>query len=436
MLRVSKTFAISAKRSIYARSLQHIKLESNLIPNKRSFSESPSPEQSEVKNKSLWERWFGKESTVAPASFKNRWAMVVPAIAGHMCIGSPYAWSLVADVITRENGFVASTGSDWTLMETALPLSMVFLMHGLSATLLGKWQVAVGPRKSNILAAVTFGGALGLGALGIHLHCLPLLYLGYGFLGGVGMGFGYTPPVQTLMQWFPDKKGIASGITIAGFGSGALIFTPIYQSLMQKFAQLPDYLGPAENFVTKIMDGKLYADVNGQLVEVVQAGAAELAKIPFTLSEGLYVVGTGNTGAAAALATMGAAYFSIIAASSFLIKNPHPSYVPDTTLAPAASSPNLESKQPSATIVKGPDMTVEEVMKTSQFPLLGLTFFCLASGGMGLFSVAKPMMSEVFSKVLPTVVTSAFATKFVLMVSGGNLGRLNILLLRVFSLCY
>lgn len=427
MLRLSKTIANSTTRKLYNRTAQHVVSPSGFVQhdiNKRAFSQISTPEKSESKDNSLWERWFGKESTVAPASFKNRWAMVVPAIAGHMCIGSPYAWSLVADVITRENGFVASTGADWTLMETALPLSMVFLMHGLSATLLGKWQVKVGPRKSNMLAAITFGGALGLGALGIHYHCLPLLYLGYGFLGGVGMGFGYTPPVQTLMQWFPDKKGIASGITIAGFGSGALIFTPIFQSLMQKFSKLPDYLGPAENYVTKIMDGKLYADVNGQFTEVVQAGAAELAKIPFTLSEGLYVVGTGNTGAAAALATMGAAYFTVITASSLMIKNPHPSYVPEG-MAAASPVTSTDNKQPATAIVKGPDMTVDEVMKTSQFPLLGLTFFCLASGGMGLFSVAKPMMSEVFSKVLPTVVTSAFATKFVLMVSGGNLGKRN-----------
>jgi MFS family permease len=367
-------------------------------------------------NGGLWERWLGKGNLYAKEDFKNRWAMVLPAMACHMCIGSPYAWSLVADVITREQGFVASTASDWTLMETALPLSLVFFFHGLSSSILGKWQVANGPKKSMFLSSFAFAGSLLAGAAAIHFHSLPLLYLGYGALGGIGMGLGYTPPVQTLMQWFPDKKGIASGITIASFGSGALIFTPIMQSLMAKFSKLPEYLGPAENFATSVVDGKMFADVNGKLVEVIQAGAAEIAKVPYDLSEGLYLVGSGDTGAATALATLGAAYFAVIMASSLAIKNPHPTYVPESMMVT-----NGDNKT-APVVAPGPDFSVEEVMKKPQFYLLGTTFFCLAAGGMGLFSVAKPMMSEVFSKVLPAVVTPDFAAKFVLMVSAGNLG--------------
>ena len=100
----------------------------------------------------------------------------------------------------------------------------------------------VGARKAMAAASIAFGGGLTLGAAGLYLHSLPLLYLGYGFLGGTGIGLAYTPPVQTLMQWFPDKKGIASGLTIAGFGSGALLFTPCVQYLMKQFAVLPQYL--------------------------------------------------------------------------------------------------------------------------------------------------------------------------------------------------
>lgn len=108
----------------------------------------------------------------------------------------------------------------------------------------------------------------------------------------IGIGLAYTPPVQTLLQWFPDKKGVASGLTIAGFGSGALFFTPAIQFLMNKFSRLPEYLGAIDKFATTAVDGKLFANVNGKLIEVVLAGPAELAKLSTSgLPEGLYIVG-------------------------------------------------------------------------------------------------------------------------------------------------
>eukprot|EP01041_Mallomonas_annulata_P011127 gene11128-23259_t len=361
---------------------------------------------------------YGPESNVASEKFKGRWLMAVPAFATHMCIGSPYAWSLMGDVLTRDIGVVASAASDWTLAEAALPLSIIFLMQGVCASLVGKWQMNVGPRGAMAAASVAFGGGMLLGAAAIHLHSLPLLYLGYGFLGGTGIGLAYTPPVQTLMQWLPDKKGIASGLTIAGFGSGALVFTPCIQALMKNFSKIPTYLGPAGDFVTKIVDGRLYADIDGKLVEVVEAGAKELAKLPYDLSEGLYVVGTGSTGAAESLAVMGAAYFSIMLASSLMIKKPHPSFVPEGMVVPSSAV----SSSSAPVVVPVADISVDEAMRKPQFHLLGVTFMCLSMGGMGLFSVAKPMMSEVFSGVLPTVVTAAFASQFLLTLSAANLG--------------
>eukprot|EP01040_Poterioochromonas_malhamensis_P010003 gene10003-10869_t len=327
-----------------------------LNPSNRYFSSTGNGEKpvEKVQKLSLFDRWFGKEASVASPTFKNRWAMVVPAVLTHICIGSPYGWSLVADIITREYGFVAPAAADWALMQTSMALSIVFAFHGLSATALGKWQLKVGPRKSMAYAALAFGGALGFGSLGVYLHNLPLIYLGYGALGGIGIGLGYTPP--------------------------------------------------------------LFADVNGQLVEVVQAGAAELSKIPYTLSEGLYVVGSGSTGAMEALGAIGAVYFAAMLASAITIKDPHPSY------APAVPVVTTTSSAPPVEVVKYEDVSVEDAVRSPQFPLLGLSFFCLAAGGMGIFSVAKPMMSEVFSSVLPTVVTSAFAAQFVLMLSAGNLG--------------
>ncbi|RYG65938.1 MFS transporter [archaeon] len=183
-------------------------------------------------SKSLLDRWFGLKSNIADtANLPPRWTMLVPAFMNHLCIGSPYAWSMMADELTRELGFVVSSAQDWTLMQAALPLSLVFIFQGLAAAYFGKWQIKVGVRKSLFAAASCFGGGLLVGSAGIYMHSLPLLYLGYGVLAGTGIGLGYTPPVQALMQWFPDKKGIASGITIAGFGSGALLFTQCIKEL-------------------------------------------------------------------------------------------------------------------------------------------------------------------------------------------------------------
>jgi len=372
---------------------------------------------------------FSLESNIASENFTNRWAMAVPAFATHLCIGAPWAWSLMADAVTREIGFVAPAAADWSLYEAAFPLSIVFLMQGMSATIVGKWQMKVGARMAMASSAFCFGGGLMLGAAGIKYHSLPLLYVGYGFLGGTGIGLAYTPPVATLMEWFPEKKGVASGLTIAGFGSAALLFTPSMQYLMKQFAKMPEYLGPAGKYITKVTDGRLFADVDGKLVEVVQAGAAELAKIPYSLPEGLYVVGSGSTGAAESLAVMGMAYFSVIMASALALRRPHPSFVekmtPKITTTTATTTKSGDAPAAAAAAVtapKVPDVSLEDSMKAPQFYLLGTTFFCLATGGMGIMSVAKPMMSEVFSHVLPLIVTSAFAGKFVLMLASGNLG--------------
>lgn len=124
-------------------------------------------------------------------------------------------------------------------------------------------------------------------------------------LGGTALGLCYTPPIQTLVSWFTDKKGTATGITIAGFGSGALLFTPAMQALMSKFSVLPEYIGPTNDHAVNIDCGNLFVEINGKAVQVVEALTSDLAKLPYEgLQEGLYVVGSGSTGAAEALAVM------------------------------------------------------------------------------------------------------------------------------------
>jgi hypothetical protein len=161
---------------------------------------------------------------------------------------------------------------------------------------------------------------------------------------GLGLGLSYTPCISTLIQWFPDKKGTASGITIAGFGSGALVFTPLVQNLTKYFSKLPEYLGNRNDFVLNNIEGKLYVDINGSSVQVVDAIAADVAKLPYALQEGLYVVGSGSTGAAETLAILGAGYFSVMLLSAMCLRLPEPGYTPGTMPSLSSSSVPVVSK--------------------------------------------------------------------------------------------
>ena len=152
----------------------------------------------------------------------------------------------------------------------------------------------------------------------------------------------YTPPIQALLEWFPDKKGLASGIVIAGFGSGALFFSPMMNNLMSKFSVMPQYLGQSISTVTQ--DGKLFTQIGDKMQEVVYATTTDLAKLPYSdLVEGFYAVGTGNTGVAAGLMAMGAIYAGTVMTSAFLIQRPEVGYLPDGYTPPKPSTTQVRS---------------------------------------------------------------------------------------------
>ena len=153
--------------------------------------------------------------------------------------------------LTCEYGFVTSAADDWSMADATWPLSFVFALQGISAAAAGRWQMKVGARLAMATAACCFGGGLMLGGVGIALHSKYMLYAGYGLLGGTGVGVAYTPPVQALIEWFPDKRGLASGLCVGGFGSGGLLFAPAVQGLMQNFSSMPTYLGGAIETVTR-----------------------------------------------------------------------------------------------------------------------------------------------------------------------------------------
>src|SRR4029079_1587153 len=189
---------------------------------------------------------FGKGRSTAPPGFTR--GRVPPAsVAIHLCIGSVYAWSIFNPPLTKVRGVVASAASDWTLSQVVWVFTVAIVCLGLSAAFAGKWLEHVGPRTVGTVAAICWGGGFLLGSLGIWLHQLWLLYFGYGMVGGCGLGLGYVSPVSTLIKWFPDRRGMATGLAIMGFGGGAIIGAPLIDRLVDSFHRPPEYLGTRES---------------------------------------------------------------------------------------------------------------------------------------------------------------------------------------------
>lgn len=165
---------------------------------------------------------------------KNRWFISLAAIGIHICIGSVYAWSVLTKPIMQEMGF--------TLKQTTWAFSLAILCLGLSAGFLGSYVEKYGPKKSGLVSMIFFGTGMFGTALALHWHSLMLLYVFYGIVGGIGLGIGYITPVSTLVKWFPDKRGFATGLAIMGFGFASLVAGPLMQFLVRE-------LGLVMNFV-------------------------------------------------------------------------------------------------------------------------------------------------------------------------------------------
>jgi len=192
--------------------------------------------------------FLDRESTIAPPGY-NRFLVPPAALAVHLSIGQAYAFSTFNLPLTKLIGLSHSTPDDWKLTEVGWTFSIAIAFLGLSAAAFGHWVDKVGPRKSMLTAALCFGGGFMVSAFGIRFHQLWLLYLGYGVLGGCGLGIGYISPVSTLIKWFPDRPGMATGMAIMGFGGGALIAAPLSIMLMEHFKTAVSN-GVLETFVT------------------------------------------------------------------------------------------------------------------------------------------------------------------------------------------
>jgi MFS family permease len=276
--------------------------------------------------------FLDRQSTVAPPGF-NRFLVPPAALAVHLSIGQAYAFSTFNLPLTKLIGLKASAPGDWDLKEVGWIFSIAIVVLGSSAAVFGRWVERVGPRKSMFAAALCFSGGFLVSAVGIHLHQLWIIYLGYGVLGGCGLGIGYISPVSTLIKWFPDRPGMATGMAIMGFGGGALIAAPLSVLLMDHFKT---------------------ATSNGVLETFV---------------------------------TMGVIYFMFMMIGVYSVRVPAADWKPEGWTAPA------QPKQ----LVTSANVAVDMAWRTPQFWLLWVVLCMNVSAGIGVLGQASPMIQEIFT---------------------------------------
>ena len=203
-----------------------------------------------------------RERIIAKAGF-NRWLVPPAALCIHLCIGMAYGFSVFwlplsraigitkSDVCPDQSIFAAlvTTTCDWKISDLGWMYTLFFVVLGSSAALWGGWLERAGPRKAGVVAALCWCGGLVLGAIGVYIHQLWILWLGSGVIGGIGLGLGYISPVSTLVKWFPDRRGMATGMAIMGFGGGAMIGAPLADLLMNYF-RTPTSVGVWQTFLT------------------------------------------------------------------------------------------------------------------------------------------------------------------------------------------
>lgn len=318
-----------------------------------------------------------------------------------------------------------------------------------------------------------YGGGVMLSSVGVALHQLPLIYLGFGVFAGLGHGISYVSPISTLIKWFPDRRGFATGTAVMGLGGGAIAITPLIEKLLSHNFKLPTFISDNKNEIANKFhmisndDGQHFININnnnvnidpniiqtisthnisnnidnGNFGQIVQITNQELAQSGFNetiqskiVDNGWYLVDTiGNTGVSQTLFTLGAGYFTIITLSSMFLKLPHPSAVAFHQKNMKMKSINNDndngnnassSSSPASTPTELVSLSQSEALRTPQFWLLSMTLFSCATAGMGVISCAKTIMTETFGQSLPHIVTASFASTYVMAISGSNLlGRL------------
>jgi MFS family permease len=298
--------------------------------------------------------FLDKNATVARPGY-SKWLIPPAALCVHLSIGQVYAFSVF------KTSLVAHFDSSQTAI--AWIFSIAIVMLGLSAAVLGTWVERVGPRMAMATAAVCWGSGFLIGAAGIAMTSLPLLYLGYGVIGGIGLGIGYISPVSTLIKWFPDKPGLATGMAIMGFGGGALIASPLSNKLMSIFD----------------------SGFNPTDLDAVADGSA----------------------LASTFATLGIVYLVFMLCGAALVRVP-PGHGADATAVQVPGS-------------NGALVRASRAIRTPQFALLWVVLACNVTAGIGILEQAAPMIQDFFRVDGKSSVTAAEAAGFVGILSLANM---------------
>jgi MFS family permease len=289
--------------------------------------------------------FLSRERIIARAGF-NRWLIPPCALAIHLCIGMAYGFSVFWLPLSRSIGVskpmackgaslltaLTSTTCDWTVSDLTWTYSLFFVVLGSAAAIWGGWLERAGPRAAGVTAAFCWAGGMAIGAVGVIVHQLWLLWLGTGLIGGIGLGLGYISPVATLVKWFPDRRGMATGMAIMGFGGGAMIGSPLADNLMKYFA------GPSG-------------------------------------------VGVWQT-----LLVMAAGYFVFMLGGALSFRVPPAHWSPEGWTAPEGSRGMISSF----------NVHLKDAHKTPQFWLIWAVLLLNVSASIGIIGVASPMIQEIF----------------------------------------
>ena len=305
-------------------------------------------------------KFLDREATIAEPGF-NRWLVPPAALAVHLAIGQIYAYSVFNAPLTKLIGITESAAGDWKLTTVGWIFSIALAMLGASAALFGTWMERVGPRKAMFVAACCFSLGFFVSALGVTTHNLFLLYLGNGVIGGIGLGLGYIGPVSTLMKWFPDKPGMATGLAIMGFGGGAMLASPLSVSLMNAFSD----------------------DV--------------------------------SVGVAPTFVVLGLFYLVLMMFGAFTIRVPTEGWKPEGYVAPKTKNKLVSTNH----------VNVSQAMKTPQFWLLFWVLCLNVTAGIGVLGQASVMIQELFSEASvgkQAAISAGAAAGFVSLLSLFNMG--------------
>jgi MFS family permease len=287
--------------------------------------------------------FLDREKSIAHPGY-SRWLVPPAALAIHLCIGQVYSFSVFKIPLTQLLGVTHPAPGDWKQSQIAWIFSLAIVMLGVSAATFGKWLEGAGPRKAMFASATCFALGFYVSYLGVTSHQLWLIYFGYGVIGGTGLGLGYISPVSTLIKWFPDRPGLATGMAIMGFGGGAMIGSPLGIKLMAYF-HTPEDVGVGKTFLV-----------------------------------------------------MGTVYFLLMMFGVFTIRIPREGWKPENW-TPSAKTQALITTH---------NVGVNTAVGTKQFWLLWIVLCTNVTAGIGILEQASPMIQELFKETITPVAAGGF----------------------------